>query len=220
MNKIKVMYDVVKKMREKNVFQGTLNVEGKKDNEKVARIAKEFFTNNITGETKVKINVDVNLDGAKIQHNGDMEFNKKDCHHHHHTHHGNHMHHCHGKCMGIKGKLSKVAFILNVLDNINADEDKDESVVLSLNLKEVCGEMKEIKEMLKEKASSHSMPHGDKHAKIKEFLDMEYDNLELKILINRENEVEKITIVGDGKKKNELNEVHEKSFNAELNLNW
>jgi hypothetical protein len=229
MNKIKVLYDVFKTMKEKEVFKGNVKFEAAKGEVKVLSFSNEFETNTKSGETKANINVDLDAEGKKVKHESNSEFNIKDCPHHE-FHRGMHMHnHNQGMNMhgmrghgGIKGGLSKAAFILNLLNNVEVEE-KDEKAIISLELKEV---FKEIKDMHKEchkgmdeqkimehikqmKEGNHSGFH--KHHKfIKELLCSEDSNPVLKIYANKNNEVEKVEISSEG----------ENTVNGSLDLVW
>lgn len=228
MNKIKVLYDVFKTMKEKEVFKGNVKLEAAKGDVKVLSFSNEFETNTKSGETKANINVDLDAEGKKVKHESNSEFNIKDCPHHG-FHRGMHMHHNHGMNMqgihghgGIKGHLSKAAFILNLINNVEVEE-KDEKAIISLELKEV---FKEIKDMHKEchkgmdeqKIMEHikQMKEGNdsgfhKHHKfIKELLCSEDSNPLLKIYVNKNNEVEKAIISSEGKN----------TVNGSLDLVW
>lgn len=227
MNKIKVLYDVFKTMKDKEVFKGNVKLEAAKGDVKVLSFSNEFETNTKSGETKANINVDFDAEGKKVKHESSSEFNIKNCPHHG-FHRGMHMHN-HGMNMhgmrghgGIKGGLSKVTFMLNLLNNVQVEE-KDEKAIISLELKEV---FKEIKDMHKEfhkgideeKIMEHikQMKESDdrgfhKHHKfIKELLSSENSDAVLKIYANKNNEVEKVEISSKG----------ENTVNGSLDLVW
>ncbi len=212
MNKIKVLYDVFKTMKEKESFNGNIKVDAVKAGTKVLSFSNEFSTNSTTGETKIKINSESDFDGKKAKHESTTEFNMKDCKHHK-FHHNMHMHH-HEMCCGhdgIKGKLSKITFMLNILNNIKTEEKGDRSI-LSLDLKEIISEIKNHHKDL-DKNHQNSAEHDmDKHpnhcACMKEFLCSTYSDAALNIYVNKNNEVEKIEIIANG----------ENSFNALVNL--
>lgn len=227
MNKIKVLYDVLKTMKEKEVIKGNVKFEATKGDVKVLSFSNEFETNTNSGETKANINVDLDAEGKKVKHESNSEFNIKDCPHHG-FHRGMHMH---GSGMdvhgmrghgGIKGGLSKAAFILNLLNNVQVEE-KDEKAIISLELKEVFKEIKDMhkechKGMDEEKIMEHikQMKEGNdrgfhKHHKfIKELLSSEDSNPVLKIYANKSNEVEKVEISSKG----------ENTVNGSLDLVW
>lgn len=52
MNKIKVLYDVFKTMKEKEVFKGSVKLEATKGDVKVLSFSNEFETDTKSGETK------------------------------------------------------------------------------------------------------------------------------------------------------------------------
>lgn len=222
MNKIKVLYDVFKTMKEKEVFKGSVKLEATKGDVKVLSFSNEFETDTKSGETKADISVDLDAEGKKVKHDSNSEFNIKECPHHG-FHRGMHNHgmnmHGHG---GIKGGLSKVTFILNLLNNVQVEE-KDEKAIISLELKEVFKEIKDIhkechKGMDEEKIMEHirQMKESDdsgfhKHHKfIKELLCSENSDAILKIYANKDNEVEKVEISSKG----------ENAVNGSLDLVW
>jgi len=104
MNKIKLLYDVVKTMKEKEVFEGRLNVEGKKDEISVLSLVNKFAANHQSGDVKADISLEVDCQGNKVKHESSLEFNKKCCPGHLH-HQFKHDASDHGSCCGIKSKL-------------------------------------------------------------------------------------------------------------------
>lgn len=221
MNKIKVLYDVVKTMKDKEAFKGNIKLDAVKGGVKVLSFANEFETNTKNGETKANISLDLDDEGKKVKHESNSEFNMK-CHKHHKFHHGMGMHHgMHGHG-GIKAGLSKATFILNLLNVMKVEEQEGKSVI-SLELKEVLKEMKDIhkdfhKEISDEKRAewNKKMNEGGandfhKHHKfIKELLCSEDSDTLLKIYANKNNEVEKVELSGKG----------ENSINGSLDLVW
>jgi hypothetical protein len=227
MNKIKVLYDVVKTMKEKEVLKGNIKLEAVKGEMKVLSFSNEFETNTKNGETKANINVDLDTEDKKVKHKSHSEFNIKDCPHHrfhrgmHMHNHGINMHGIHGHG-GIKGGLSKIAFMLNLLNNVQVEE-KDEKAIISLQLKEVLKEIKDMhkefyKGMDNEKVMEHirQMKEGSgedfkkHHEFIKKLLFSEDSETLLKIYANKNNEVEKIEISSKG----------ENIVNGVLDLVW
>ena len=215
MNKIKVLYDVFKTMKEKEVFKGNIKLEAVKGDVKVISFSNEFETNTKSGETKANINFDLDSEGKKVKHESNSEFNIKDCPHGR-FHRGIHMHN-HGMNMhrmfghgGIKGGLSKITFILNLLNNVKVEE-KDEKAIISLELKEVFQEIKDMhkefhKEMDEEKIMEHlrqvkrndDRGFHEHHKFIKELLSSEDCNAVVKIYANKNSEIEKVEISSTG----------------------
>ena len=114
MNKIKLMYDVVKTLKEKEVLKGSVKAEARKNEVKVFRLEKEFEKNTLSGQVKSKISTELDYEGKTVKHESSTEFNLQDCcREKHHgfirSMHGQHRHQDYnGKCCGIKGKLSKI----------------------------------------------------------------------------------------------------------------
>lgn len=228
MSKLKLMYDVVSTMKDKEAISGALKVEGKKDQTKIASFVNEFTKDLSNGETKVKISTDLDYDGKKVKHESQTEFTIQGCHGkmhhgfmkhmHHHNHHGHHCGENHDdlKCGGIKGKLTMLAFVLNIFNQIKVEENEDKSVLLSLNLNEIPDEMKKV---FQERFSQRTMPeHQHHHSFMKEFFTLKEAKIEFNIWINKAREVEKIVVTVDGEQIDELNENHDLSLKAELSL--
>ncbi|ATW28741.1 hypothetical protein [Candidatus Formimonas warabiya] len=226
MNKIKVMYDVVKKLKEKEVFKGTLAGEIKKDQVKLFGLAKEFEKDTAQGQVKAKISTEWDFAGKKGRHESSTEFHTPECagtgmHHHHFMRHGHHFDHhpgIHG-CCGVKGKLDKIAFVLNLFNNIKVDEEKDGRAVLSLTVTELPEDVKNhLKAHLDQKINRPE--EGEKGCVLKELAALEEASLEVKVMINPNSEIEKIVLAGQGKQKDAQNGVHDLSLGAEINLVW
>ena len=211
MNKIKVLYDVFKTMKDKEAFNGDVTIEAIVNEKKVFFLSNQFSTNNETGTTKTKISTEVDYEDNKFKHESTTEFNMKDHHHHNHgmLKHGN-----------LKDKLSHVTFMLGVLNKIKVEEDGDKTL-LSLDLKEIIDEVKELHpklddkicEKMKEDKSHH-------HVFIKEFIEMEATDASLKVSINKTNEVEQVEIIANGNKNITVSEQCKESFKLLFKLAW
>lgn len=68
MNKIKFMYDVVKTMGDKEIFNGTLKVEEVKDGNNVLNFINEFERNTLDGHMKSRIKTEMDNEGRKLKH--------------------------------------------------------------------------------------------------------------------------------------------------------
>lgn len=233
MNKLKLMIDVVKTMKEKEVLQGTFRAEGTKNQIRIFNLTNEFAKNLKSGETKVKLNTLLDHDGKQVKHESYTEFNVQDSHGHghghmfhgcrghwHHQGHG-HFGHDHGmKHSGLKDKLNRLSFVLNILNQLKITEQEDKSMLLTLNMSEFPEEMKRV---FQEKMNSqHEMPeqHEHHHRMMKEFISLENSSLEFIIRINPNNEVEQVLIDLEGQKGAEKEEIQAMSLRAELNLAW
>ncbi|OAA91066.1 hypothetical protein [Clostridium ljungdahlii] len=219
MNKIKLLYDVFKTVQEKEEFNVKIKLDAAKGETKVLSLSKEFSTNTTTGECKAKINSEFDCDGKKAKHESNTEFNMKDCGHHRFHHHigkmGHMDHHNMGCCehRDIKGKLSKITFILNMLNNLKVEE-KDEISILSLNLKDIISEIRNHHKDLGETHKNFHFEGMDEQHKccdfMKELLRSENSNADLNVYVNKNNEVEKIEVTAKG----------ENSLNALVNFSW
>jgi len=223
------MYDVINTMKEKEVIRGTLKAVGLKDQVEIGHFINEFEKNLTNGETKVKISTEFDCDGKKLKHDSQSEFTMQGCCSSH-KHHGflKHMHHHHAhsnsgdqnqdhpKCCGIKGKFTKLAFLLNILNQIKVDENEDKSVILSLNLTEI---PEELKKVFNERMSQHTKPENHPHhGFMKECCTLKDPKIGVNIWINKAREVEKIVVTVDGNHSEGLNENHVVSLQAELLL--
>jgi hypothetical protein len=223
------MYDVITTMKDKEVIKGILKVEGLKDQTKIMTLANEFEKNLLTGETKVKLSTELDYDGKKVKHESQTEFTMQGCHgsrhhgfmkhlHHHHHHHDHHCgeHQDDLKGRGLKGKLTKLAFVLSILNQIKAEEKEDKSVILSLDIKEIPDEIKEVcRDRISQRPMSEAHQH---HGFMKEFLTLQDPTIKCNLWISKNREIEKISVTVGGKQINELNENHDLNLKAELSL--
>lgn len=224
MNNIKLLYNVFKTMKDKDAFKGALNVEAVKKGEKVLSLNKEFETNTATGEGKIKINTEANIDGNKVKSENTVEFNIKDCklHKFHEMHHHGMKEHFHGmntegnegesEHCGIKHGLNRITFMLNILSSIKSEE-KENGLVLYLDLKDILKSIKTEKLEGCRRTCKEGMEKGhEHHAFMKELFSNEYEEAYLNVWVNRNSEVEKVVISAKSEE--------DTSFNAAMNLVW
>ncbi len=234
MSKIKLLYDVITTMKDKESCSGNLKVEGSKDQVKIFGLDNEFEKNMADGKMKAKVTLEMDKDGKKVKHESSTEFEGSCSHGTGHQGFMGHMfsHHCHGqhpdhgqvgdcgdkKRCGIKEKLSRLACMLNVLNSLKVKEREDKSTVLSLDFNEIPGE---LKKMIHEKLLQKKMQHEHGHqCMCKEFSTMEVSTGGLNIIINKNKEVEKVTLTIEGKQKDDLNNPHHMNLQAELCFAW
>lgn len=227
MNKIKLLYDVITKMKNKEVINGTIKAESKKDDLNIFSFENEFEKNMITGHTKTKISTEMDYEGKRVKHESSTDFDMQEGHSK--MHHGfmKHMHNLHsqnpeqnhmGMKWGPKEGLNRIAFALSILNALKVDEAEDKSYILSLNLNEIPDD---IKKAIHEKMNSEKMKEKHdfhKHGFMKDFHSISDHNIDLKVYINKDFEVEKIMLVANGKQKDEQAIEHEMSIKAELSL--
>ncbi|MEA4924251.1 MAG: hypothetical protein VB084_02980 [Syntrophomonadaceae bacterium] len=233
MNKIKLFYDVVKTMRDKEVFNGSLEVNGKKDQMDCFSFTNEFERNITTGQVKFKIKTGLDCDGKQMKHESSSEFNMQNgCGGmHRHQHYANFKHRFHSQgcpgesdCCGgdvFKTKLSGLMFILRLIDELKVEELENNALALSLQIDELPeGLGNHIQGRFQHRMSvdeGGSHPH---HSCMKALLALEKPQIVVNIKLDQNRAVEKVVITAAGKQKSESDTLHEVSFKAELNLNW
>lgn len=233
MSKIKLLYDAVAAIKDKESCSGNLKVEGSRDGVKIFGLDNDFEKNMGEGRTKAKISLEIDCDGKKVKHESSTEFACPDAQDvkrhvfmrhmmfHHGRSHPNHsqMEGCHvSRCGGFKAKLNRLALMLSVLNNLKVEEQEDKSTVLALDINEIPGE---LKKNIHEKLLQHKMGHEHgQQCMFKEFSGMEILNGGVNIFINKNKEVEKIVLAVAGSQKDDSNQTHQLDLQAELRLAW
>ncbi|MDR3560702.1 MAG: hypothetical protein P4N59_04575 [Negativicutes bacterium] len=219
MNKIKALYDVVKTMKNKETFNGTLMVQVHKDEAQLFSLRNEFEKSLLTGQTKAKINSELDYEGNTVKHESNTEFTRLrsgECRHHEfirHLHPG----HANG-CRGLKGQLSRLAFALSILTALQTKELDGKTSVISLNATDL---PEDTKALLREKINHAGACHGHhRHAFLKEFGEAADIDFVVELSINKNCEVEKIVATLVGTQKDEKNVAHDLTARAELSFVW
>ena len=146
MNKIKLMYDMVKVMREKESIAGTMKLQLQKEGKEIFHLNNEFSRDFSKGSGKASISSTFDHAGKQFRHDSttechiDHQEGGPHCCHKHHFHHGHQMGDCH---KGIKGKLTGIMAVLNAINNLQIEEEENKSMCLSLDLREVPDDLKE-----------------------------------------------------------------------------
>lgn len=218
MNKLKVLYDVVKAMKNKETFNGTLTVQVHKDETPLFSLRNEFEKNLLTGQTKAKINTELDYEGKTVKHESNTEFTMPrsgECRHHEFF---KHLHPSPASgCCGLKGKLAKLAFALSVLNALQTEETENKTIVISLSAKDL---PEDTKAMIHEKICCVKDCHPHGHGLLKEFCAAEDHDFVLNIFVNKNFVVEKIVITLVGTQKDEQNAPHDLTARAELSFTW
>lgn len=234
MNKIKLMYDISKTMKEKNLFNGSLQVECVKDNATIFQMDNEFSKDLSTGLTKVDIKTKLDYEGKSFKHESSTEFtHPRNSHPHGHRHKGNHPHfyhfrHCgNGKCGhghgGLNGIFSGLTFAFNLLNRIEITEQPDNTIRMTLEMDQIPNE---LQKMLTHKfrqgygeEQEHEGTHRTRHharSLIKELHALEEPSLKLISRINKNNEIESIDVTLSGKQIDDQQEIHVLNLNAKI----
>ena len=234
MSKIKLLYDAVMVIKDKESCSGNLKVEGSRDGVKIFGLNNDFEKNLGEGRTKAKISLEIDCEGKKVKHESSTEFACPDAQdgkrhdflrhmmlHHGRSHHPNQgqIDGCQtGRCCGFKEKLNRLALMLSVLNNLKVEQRDDKSTVLALDINEIPGE---LKKNIHEKLLQHKMGHErGRECMFKEFSGMEVLNGGVNIFINKNKEVEKIVLAVAGSQKDDSNQPHQLDLQAELRLDW
>ncbi len=194
MNKIKIIYDTVKKMKNRDAVKGTLKVEWLKDQERMIEVGTSFERNGQRFEAKGKTVIESDCDGKKMRLENNIDIMKEGCCEHHHGHRLLH----HPDCShGMKGGFNKLTAALGILSSIKLEEKADGAVLLSLESGSIPEEIKtDINEMMKHCHEGHENMEGrHQHcAFMKELHEMEKKDFSINIQISKDRNIEKIEI--------------------------
>lgn len=203
MNKIKLLYDVVMAMKNKDALQGVLTAEAQKDRVNIFTIRNEFEKNLLARQTKAKISTEMDYSTLPCCSEG--------------SHHEfiNHMHK--GHCSGLKGMLTKLALALAILNALQVEEQEGKAVIMSLNADDL---PEDAKELIRDKISRAGSGGHCGQGFLKEFCTADKLALLLKMFVNKRSEVEKILITFGGSQVDGQNEQHDLKARAELSFSW
>lgn len=222
MNKIKVLYDVVKAMREKDAYNGVIEAEVSKDEGRVLQFSNEFTKDLASGWTKARVTTVVDHDGKQVKHESTTEFHQKD------GHHGGAFERCghfHGRMRqeyfyrehaglsgsGLKGKLDRLLAVLSALNNLKVVE-ADKGLLLSLD---ICDLPEELKHNILERIKHH------RHAPTPGFKGIRsVENGTVECKVNQKNEIETIELKLRGKYLGENDEHLLVSGRAVIRFSW
>ncbi len=218
MNKIKLLYDVVMTMWNKEALRGVLTAEAQKDRVNIFTIRNEFDKNLLTGRTMAKISTEMDYEGKTVKHESDTEFTLPCSGESKHCEFMKRMHGDHSAgCGGLKGVLAKLSLALAILNALQAEEQESRSVVMSLNADDL---PEDTKELLCEKMSRASACGHAERGFMREFSTVDKLDFLLKMFINKKSEIEKILITFGGSKSDGQNEQHDLKARAELSFSW
>lgn len=220
MNKIKLMYDVVTKLREKKAVCGDVQVIGMRDESQVLDFRNQFEKNWETGLMKAKIRAEWGCGANKVKHESTTEFHLQCGRDRFHRMQGPmYMHHPH--CSGQEGfrrPLNKLAFLLYMLNSLEVVEREDGSLELALDLNEIPEFLEtELCEKMERNILQSSEEH---HGFIKQFFKIDKPVITLLARVNPNRELERILLTVIGEEQEETSENHEVNLRAEVNLIW
>ncbi|CUH95277.1 hypothetical protein P22_1347 [Propionispora sp. 2/2-37] len=216
MNRIKLLYDVMKTVKTKEMVTGVWQAQIEKDRVTIFSIQNEFEKNLSTGQTKAKITAAVDYEGTMdrrgrhAEETGGRTFKER-----HHGFH-NHRHHWHDHPReGLKARFNRYLFALSLLNNLQLEE-KEDVTIISLHARDLPEDMKQ---MLYGKIDRLLAHHRHSYDLVNECA-AEYLDIIIRIDINKNCEVKKISLSTAEISK----DVQAGQFNfkaqAELSLQW
>ncbi len=213
MNKIKLLYDVARVMRDKDTLNGTVKISGLKDGVEAFRVDNEFSKDMLSGTSRSRITSIVDYDGKQIKHESNTEFNvyqdPEDEKQDYKRPMFFHRHHACKHRLGAKEKLDRLMVVLGALNDMKVDEQEDKSLMLSLDLKN-------IPEDLKTGLHLHHM-HGHHGPQFFFKGSCSMDEGTVQCRINKKYEVEDILIDIKGKLEQD-DKIHDLTLNSVINI--
>jgi len=216
MNKLKFLYDVVKRLQAHEVINGVATVEVQKDQGKIFYVRNQFQKNLVTMQTTANITSEVDYEGKQVKHQSTTEFINQCPGNGMHYKLFRHMHHAGGKCGGIKTKLTKLAFVFDLLNSIKVEEQADKTILVTLEIAELSEDIKALLQAKRSQAESHH--HHNQCCFMKELCGIEKGKLSFSMSVNENYEIEKIVVVFDGVQRHGEKEQHVLDIVAELQL--
>jgi hypothetical protein len=217
-NKLKVLYDVVRTMRSKEAFDGTLTVEAHRGETQVFSLRNEFAKDFAAGRTRAKIATELDCEGKTVKHESVTEFamaGGDGCRHHGFL---RHMHQAHGcGCAGLKGKLAGLAFALSVLNALKTEEREDKTVAISLSAADL---PEDARALLRERLNRAEGCHHHGPGLMKEFCGADDFDFSVEVLANKDSEVEKVVAAFVATRKDGPGAPRDLTARAELSLAW
>ncbi|QDR82599.1 hypothetical protein [Sporomusa termitida] len=217
MNKLKLLYAVVKTLKSKEAITGILTAEVQKDQKKIFFLHNEFEKNLATRQVKAKIATELDYDGKAVKHESNNEFTlDRFCEHGHHPGrpfpspgHGFR----HG---GFRGGLTRLSLLLSLLDALQATEQEDKSIQLTLNSADLPADLQTL---LYEKLSGKH-PHHRHHGLMNEFATVADPRFMVSIFIDKSHEIQKAVATLSGSGTDEHRQQHALAAKVELTFVW
>jgi hypothetical protein len=145
MNKIKLLYEVTRAMRNQEKIGGTLQAHLRKDQEEIAALRTSFETNE-AGKSRIKVSSELNLNGGHVKRESTTEFDFPG-----HCRPGSgmmrglfHRHHGHDGCCGIKGVLTRLSLAFGILSSLKVEEKGNGAALVSLSLNDIPEELAKV----------------------------------------------------------------------------
>lgn len=217
MNKIKLLYDVMKTIKTKEVVTGVLQAQIEKDQVAIFSIQNEFEKNLSTGQTKAKITASVDYAGRSDRHEQHAgETDGRSFRARRQESHG-HMHHWHAHIReGLRERFTRYLFALSLLNHLQVEEQEDKMTALFLHARDLPEDMKQ---MLYQKINRVLAHHHHGHDLVKECSAERLDVL-IRMVIDENDEIKKILITTAEATTEAQAGQPEFKAQAELSLQW
>lgn len=187
MNKLKVLYELLKTMKSKEVVTGSLTAKVEKGQVKMFGLESEFEKNLVTGQTKSKVNVEMDYEGSTT--GGEPGESPAVFCHPAGKGHSDHYHGFHRRG-NLQAMFSRWAFGISLLQALQLEEKEGKKVVFTLNAKDLPADLQALfQEKMGHAAFRH--PHN---GVMKAFLSAASLDLVVTVLVNEQSEVEKIRV--------------------------
>lgn len=217
MKKIRLLYDVVKTMKNMEKIDGVLTVGVQKDQEAVFSLQNKFEKDQ-AGKVKANVTSKMNMSGEDLTRESTTEFTMTgDCHHgpcmmskFFHRHHGTNGRH------GIKGVFHRISVALGILSSLKVEDQPNRAAVISLNVSDVPDE---IKTMLLEKMQQKHAGHQDCGC-MQGCKNVEMVNGLVVVSVNQNHTIDKLTVNIDGRAEDAESKPHTMAATAELQFAW
>ena len=217
MNKLKLLYDVVKALKSKEVITGVLTADVQKDQKKIFFLHNEFEKNLATHRVKAKIVTELDYGGKAVKHESSNEFTlNRD---HEHSHYRGRPFHPHGPGFrhgGFRGGLTRLSLALSLLNALQVTEQEDKTILLSLNSTDLPADLQTL---LSERLSC-GHPHHRHHSLMKEFGTVANPRFMVSICIDKNYEIQKAVATLSGSGTDEQGKQQELAAKGELTFVW
>jgi hypothetical protein len=213
MNKIKLLYDVTRTMKNLEKIDGLLQLRVSKDQKEVFQLRNKFEKNE-GGKTRTTVSSVLNLDRGQVTRENTTEFDFAG-----RCQHGSgmlrrmfHGHRGEERCCGIKGVFGKLSLAFGILNSLELEEKEDGKAVLSLDLAQA---PEELRTALQEKLQ-HKNDCLSQHGFLRECHQVQSLTGVLVVTINKDRVIEGITVDLNSTGLDENKEAHTMAAAAEV----
>jgi hypothetical protein len=216
MNKIKLLYDITRTMKNLDKIEGVLQMKVRRDQDEVFSLRNRFEKQE-GGKSKTTVSTILNLAGAQVTRESTTEFDLSGrCPHGpgmlHRMFHGHHGGHRDGRRCGIKGAFGRLSLAFGILSSMEVEEKDNGAAVITLDLNDAPQELRAaVQEKLQHKHDCLSQ-----HGFLREGHQVESVTGALVMRVNKERVIESISIELGGTERDEDQVSHAMAALAEV----